>query len=112
MNNYPYTTPLLTRAEDLLLKLGVPPHLRGFGLLARATVLRANDPHCNLINIYTRIAPDYGITAKTVENLIYYVIYNTQNNIGDVLGLSREEMIVSNIIASLAMRIKPERSNK
>lgn len=75
-------------------------------------MLRANDPHCNLIDIYTRIAPDYGITAKTVENLIYYVIYNTQNNIGDILGLSREEMIVSNIIASLAMRIKPERPNK
>lgn len=59
--------------HDLLLKIGIPPHLRGYSYITYAMeliLLEPNNIYCICKGLYYDIAKKYGTTPSSVERSI------------------------------------------
>lgn len=71
------------RVHDILIKIGMPRHLRGFYYLVTGTTMVIEN--INLLSeitreLYPRIARAHGTTASRVEQSIRHIIKNTWEN--------------------------------
>ena len=106
--------PLTCQIRALLLKIGVPPHVRGFRYLTEAVRLAATDPDC--INhmthlLYPSIANKLGVPASGVERGIRHAVKlawarQKPGTLDELLGRNvisaYEKPTNSELIASLA----------
>ena len=106
MSPYSYTDRSYVLAETLLFKLDVPPKLQGFGFLAEAIAIRANDSRSRFLDIYARIAADHGIAWKTASNSMIYAIYHAPTKLGRAIDRVHGDVFLSKVIATLALQIK------
>lgn len=106
MSPYSYTDRSYVLAETLLFKLDVPPKLQGFGFLAEAIAIRANDSRSRFLDIYARIAADHGIAWKTASNSMIYAICHAPTKLGRAIDRVHGDVFLSKVIATLALQIK------
>ena len=107
------------RVHDILIKMGMPRHLRGFYYLVTGTTMVIEN--INLLSeitreLYPRIARAHGTTASRVEQSIRHIIKNTwengdQDELDDVFGYRinhrpRNSEFISTIVDKLLLEIR------
>lgn len=61
--------------EELLIKLGIMPNLKGFERLCRAIeIINNSDKTLEMVEIYERVSDIYGEPPRTTERVIKWAI--------------------------------------
>lgn len=110
------------RITDLFLRMGVPPHLKGYQYLKEAVKLTAQDRmiiYSITKELYPRIAKTYGVTTTKVELAIRHTaevmyerdkMHHLQEALGFPPGISRQKPTNGEMIALIADKLISEKN--